>query len=365
MDVLRAASSHAFLVQQFVAADKTPHFYQAITINTSATGSVHQETKDLSAKEVHDFIRDSPPEDSVSFFRLISFDSENGLVMCVTRDLFNDVFSTFGIDEYCKFLICKRAVCFHMSRRQGALQTFYLGLKSCRVIYTYHLPTRSTNAIVIQDRDVSPTTNPLTNLPIQIRQSANLAIHPCFLPCVSAVALLLFVRDALKHVLGGIVVFGRSLGVDVWTSNVLSHDLTTTEQLLKLGNMMDLMEPVLGELDYIRRFITVVHQLLDGMASDDVRSLLSSMDKDPLLQKADDEVREVMKIAHNQIDAEDKVMSYWMERGKNQISMVSLKFQYICFVETDVHSRFLTWSIEAMYWPASSLPRPLPGIARL
>ncbi|KAI9147814.1 Notoamide biosynthesis cluster protein M' [Paramyrothecium foliicola] len=319
MNIIHEASGRAFQRQQFATADKTPVYYEAITIATSSIGKFHQERTTIPGKEIYDFVRKPSPPDCMSFFRLVSFDWEDGIVMKVTRELFNDVFSAFGLDECCRYLTFKRAVCVYIPPRRGPLQSVYLGLKSCKVLYTYNTETRSTNAIVIQD--TPSTLNPMVNLPIQICQGANLASHPCFLPCVSAVCLMLFTRTALREALGGVVIFGKALGVDVWTSNVLAHDLTTSEQLLKLGNMIDLMEPILGELDYVRRFMNIAEQVQEGMASEEAKALASSVQGTGILE-AEEEIKEVMRMVKSQMEAEKKIMNYWTERGRSQINTV-------------------------------------------
>lgn len=321
MNALRAASSRVFIQQDFSPPGKEPEFYKVVSIDASSTTNLQHSDHSLSTKELHDFVVDPASAQSHSRFRLVCFQCSHGTILQTTRDIFDHVFSTFELPEYGRYMLCKRSSGFHQFGRRGSSIQFFLGMKSCRILYTYHVPTRSTAGILIND--TPGMNNPLYDLTLRLVQSANLAPHPYFLPCLSAVSLMLFAREATRQALGGIVTLGRSVGVDIWATEVVSRDLQSAEELLRLGRMADSLGPMLGELDHIQRFFIVADQIVEAMSSQGVIDALLDLQKDDIIKKTTEEVNEVMELVKGQMATEKSFIRHWQERGQNQMNMVS------------------------------------------
>ncbi|KEY67940.1 hypothetical protein S7711_02149 [Stachybotrys chartarum IBT 7711] len=321
MNILNNSASIAVQRQTFAARGNEPGYYTVVKIAVLPNGGHTAESLSLASGGLRDFVYATPPPQARAFLRLVVFTSKEGWTLDTSRETFEMVHSAFGLDEYGKFLICRRASACQQLSRRGSRVGFFLGLKSCKALYTYDVSTFVTQGIIIQDTPAG--VNPLFSLPDKLCQAAHLAPHPFFIPCVCATTFMLFIREALREVLGGIVLLGKSRQVDVWAVDIASFDVQATEKLFDLSNMAILMGPMVGELEHIRRFLLIALHLRDVIQDKANIAVLEEVKHNETVCGTVQEMDELPRLVFHQLQTENEMTDYWIERGKNQMQTIS------------------------------------------
>ncbi|KFA72865.1 hypothetical protein S40288_02145 [Stachybotrys chartarum IBT 40288] len=318
MNILNNSASFAVQRQTFAAESG---YYTTVKIAVFPDGKHTEESRSLASGGLRDFVYATPPPQARAFLRLVVFTSKEDGTLDTSRETFEMVYSAFGLDEYGKWLICRRASACQQLSRRGSRVGFFLGLKSCKALYTYDVSAFVTQGIIIQNTPAS--VNPLLSLPSELCQAAHLAPHPFFIPCVCATIFMLFIREALRGVLGGIVGRGKSRQVNIWAVDVTSFNVKATGKLSELSEMSTLMGPMVGELEHIRRFLLVALHLRDVIQDKANVAVLEEAKHNETVRGTVEEMDELARLVFHQLQTENEMTDYWIERGKNQMQTIS------------------------------------------
>ena len=105
----------------------------------------------LDPHELLKFAVAEPPAGSECFLRLVCFTVDYRKVLQSSRNVFDQVYESFKLEECAKYLLYHRATGMHKFKGRGDYLSFYLGMVFRRLLYTYHIPTSSTRGIIVSD----------------------------------------------------------------------------------------------------------------------------------------------------------------------------------------------------------------------
>ena len=266
-----------------------------------------------------------PPAGSECFLRLVCFTVDYRKVLQSSRNVFDQVYESFKLEECAKYLLYHRATGMHKFKGRGDYLSFYLGMVSRRLLYTYHIPTSSTRGIIVSDAHTQRNElwefMTLSDLLDRLLQSANLAPNPYFIPCLCAVSLMVSIRRATEQAFSGNTALPLSRGTDIWATRIEALSHNSSMDLRKLSETSDLIMPTLWEFQHIKRFCIMAGEIQEAIQDGVVNDLREKTDS-ILIKDTTDEINEVMKLVKGQVKSETRKITYWLERGWTQMNIV-------------------------------------------